>query len=53
MIGMFKQHFFVNLIIILQIGAVFQYALNKKWPLSVYWLLGLLTNIIITYVIKK
>ena len=50
---MLRQHFFVNLIIILQTGAVIDYAMNKKWLLAAYWLLGLLTNIVITYGIKK
>lgn len=53
MFSMFKQHLFVNLIIILQAGAVIEYTINKKWLLSAYWLLGLLTNIAITYGIKK
>ncbi len=53
MFGMFKQHLFVNLIIILQAGAVVEYAIGRKWLLTAYWFLGLLTNLIITYGIKK
>jgi hypothetical protein len=53
MFGMFKQHLFVNLIIMLQTGAVIEYSLNKKWLLASYWLVGVLTNLVITYGIKK
>jgi membrane associated rhomboid family serine protease len=53
MFGMFKQHLFVNLIIMLQAGAVVEYAINRKWFLTFYWLLGLLTNLVITYGFKK
>jgi hypothetical protein len=53
MIGMFKAHFFVNLIMLLQTGAVFDYALQRKWLHTAYWLLGLLTNLVVTYGLKK
>lgn len=53
MFGMFKQHLFVNLIIILQTGAVIEYTLSKRWLLATYWFIGLLTNLVITYGIKK
>jgi hypothetical protein len=53
MFEMLRQHLFVNLIIILQTGAVIDYSFSRKWLLAGYWLLGLLTNVAITYGIKK
>jgi hypothetical protein len=50
---MFRQHLFVNLIIILQAGAVLDYSINRKWILAAYWFVGLLTNLVVTYGIKK
>lgn len=53
MVNMLKQHLFVNLIILLQAGAVIDYAINKRWFLTMYWLSGLLANLVITYGIKR
>ena len=50
---MIKQHLFANLIILLQIGAVINYLLYKKWPLAFYWLTGVVANITVTYFLKK
>jgi hypothetical protein len=50
---MIKEHLFVNIIIFLQLGAVVNYAFNRKWFLMTYWLVGVLTNLVITYGIKK
>lgn len=52
-LNMLKQHLFANIIILLQIGACVTYFVQKKWPLCLYWLSGILTNIIVTYFIKK
>jgi hypothetical protein len=50
---MLRQHLFVNLIIILQAGAVIDYSINRRWILAAYWLVGLITNLVVTYGIKK
>lgn len=53
MIDMLKQNFFVNLIIILQIGAVIEYTINRKWIHAAYWFSGVVANIVVTHGIKK
>jgi len=50
---MLKQHLFVNIMMVLQVGAIFSYSYNKNWGLAVYWLACLAINFVVTYVIGK
>jgi hypothetical protein len=50
---MINQHIFVNIMMILQIGAIFTYSFNKNWLMSLYWLSCLIINFAVTYIIGK
>ena len=51
MIDLFKQHLFVNIIMLLQIGAIGSYLSQKNIGLGLYWFGCLLINFVVTYVI--
>ena len=46
---MSKEHFFVNIMMLLQVGAVGQYLYNKNWPIAIYWMACLSINYVVTY----
>jgi hypothetical protein len=49
-----REHFFVNVIILLQIGAIFNYTfLNKNIPLAIYWVACCTINYVVTYSIGR
>lgn len=48
-----KEHLFVNLMMILQIGAVANYAIKADYGLSVYWAACLAINFVVTYILIK
>lgn len=50
---MFKQHLFVNIMMLLQCGAIYTYLSQKNWGLAVYWLCCLGINFVVTYVLGK
>jgi hypothetical protein len=50
---MIKEHLFVNIMILLQVGAIGNYAFQKDWGLALYWFACMLINIVVTYVIGK
>ena len=47
-----KANLFVNIMMVLQIGAIGQYALKGNWVLVVYWVSCLAINYVVTYGIK-
>lgn len=50
---MIKEHLFVNIMILLQIGAIGSYMSQKNWGLTLYWFACMLINIVVTYIIGK
>jgi hypothetical protein len=50
---MIREHLFVNIIMLLQIGAVGNYLVTGKYALSVYWLACLTINFVVTYPLGK
>lgn len=50
---MLKEHLFVNIMILLQIGAIFTYISSKNWPLVIYWIACMSINIVVTYCLGK
>lgn len=48
-----KEHLFVNIIMLLQVGAVFTYFFNKNKPLAIYWAACLTINYVVTYSIGR
>lgn len=50
---MLKQHLFVNIIMILQLGAIGNYLINQKLALATYWLACLTINFVVTYCLNK
>jgi hypothetical protein len=50
---MLKEHFFVNLMMLLQLGAILNYIAQERWILVMYWIMCLLINLVVTYGIKK
>jgi hypothetical protein len=43
------QHMFVNVMMVLQIGAIIQYGLTGNYPLMAYWTACLTINYVVTY----
>lgn len=48
-----KEHIFVNIIMILQLGAVGNYLFTGKIALAIYWLACLTINYVVTYALGK
>jgi hypothetical protein len=48
-----KEHFFVNIMMMLQVGAILTYIAQDRWVLVFYWIVCLLINLAVTYGIKK
>lgn len=48
-----KEHLFVNIMMLMQVGAIITYFINKNYGLSVYWFACLLINFVVTYVLVK
>lgn len=46
-----KQHLFVNIMMLLQVGAISSYLYSKNYGLAVYWFACLLINYVVTYAI--
>ena len=46
-------YIFVNIIMLLQLGAVGNYLMTGKYALSVYWLACLTINFVVTYSLGK
>ena len=47
-----KEHLFVNIMMILQVGAIGQYAFKGEWAMSAYWIGCLTINAVVTYGIR-
>jgi|VirMetMinimDraft_7_1064189.scaffolds.fasta_scaffold11805_7 hypothetical protein len=50
---MIREHLFVNIIMLLQVGAVGNYILTGKYALGIYWLACLTINFVVTYSLGK
>jgi len=50
---MLKEHLFVNIMVLLQIGAIGSYVSQKNWVLALYWFACMLINIVVTYGLNK
>lgn len=50
---MLKEHLFVNILMLLQLGAIFSYLITKNWALATYWTACLTINFLVTYVALK
>jgi hypothetical protein len=50
---MSREHLFVNIMMLLQVGAVGNYLFTGKYGLAVYWFACLLINYVVTYVLVK
>tara|TARA_R100000951_G_scaffold115132_2_gene122217 strand:+ start:3245 stop:3397 length:153 start_codon:yes stop_codon:yes gene_type:complete len=50
---MLKQHLFVNIMMLMQVGAIFSYTSDKSYGLATYWFACLLINFVVTYVLVK
>lgn len=48
-----KEHLFVNIMMLLQVGAIGNYAIKGEYGLSVYWFACLLINYVVTYVLAR
>jgi len=53
MYNLIKDNLFVNIMILLQIGAVISYGKQGKWNLVLYWVGCLIINLVVTYGNKK
>ena len=51
MFNIVKQHMFVNIMMLMQVGAIFTYSSQKNWGLAVYWFGCLIINFVVTYII--
>jgi len=47
-----KEHLFVNIMMLLQLGAIFTYGVKCQWGLAIYWLACLMINFVVTYVLS-
>jgi len=48
-----KQHMFVNIMMLMQVGAIYTYCASKNWGLAIYWFACLLINFVVTYILGK
>lgn len=48
-----KEHLFVNIMMMLQVGAILTYIAQDRWILAIYWVACLMINLVVTYGIKK
>ena len=48
-----KQHFFVNVMMALQLCAIGSYSYQKNYGLALYWFACLLINYVVTYILVK
>ena len=46
-----KEHLFVNIMMLLQVGAVGNYTIKGQYGLAIYWLACLAINYVVTYVL--
>lgn len=46
-----KEHLFVNIMMLLQVGAIYSYCSKSQWGLAVYWAACLAINFVVTYVL--
>lgn len=46
-----KEHLFVNIMMLLQVGAIGNYALKGNWTLAMYWFSCLTINYVVTYLL--
>ena len=53
MIALFKQHLFVNIMMLLQVGAIYNYTKQGNVGLTLYWIGCLLLNFVVTYMLGK
>lgn len=50
--GKLKENLFVNIMMLLQVGAIGQYAFKGDWVISAYWIACLTINYVVTYGIR-
>ena len=50
--GKLKENLFVNVMMLLQVGAIAQYGFKGNWILALYWVSCLSINWVVTYGIK-
>lgn len=48
-----REHLFVNIMMLLQVGAVGNYAWEGKYWLAIYWVACLAINFVVTYGLEK
>lgn len=48
-----KEHLFVNIMMLLQVGAIVNYSMSKSWSLAIYWFACFLINFVVTYTLGK
>jgi len=51
--NIFMQHLFVNIMMLLQLGAVGQYLFQKNIGMAIYWMACLAINYVVTYLIGR
>ncbi len=49
----FMQHLFVNIMMILQVGAIITYSYQKNISLVLYWIACLTINFVVTYMLGR
>lgn len=47
-----KEHLFVNIMMLLQVGAIGQYAFKGEFMMGAYWVGCLMINYVVTYGIR-
>lgn len=48
-----KEHLFVNIMMLLQVGAIINYINKSNYGLAAYWISCLTINFVVTYVLGK